>query len=337
MHCYINQPASDLNARKMELSLDEITHIAEQAKNLGALWCLVSGGEPLLRQDFFDIYLTLKKKGLLLSLFTNACLVTEEHIKFLHKYPPRDIEVTVYGVTEKTYERVTHRPGSYTSFRRGLDLLLNSGIKIYLKTMALRSNVHELPAIASFCRERSGTAFRFDPHLHLRYDRDPDRNKEIAGERLTPEEVVAIEQADDHRSMALEKNCDQFIFPETTHDLCNHLFHCGAGNTSFAVSYDGIFRLCADLWHPDCTFDLRKGTLAEAWNELVPRVRDMRSDSPSWMETCRSCNIPNLCIACPAHAHLETGLLDGETPYFCQLAHARAKALEEKTSFSKKD
>ena len=329
-HCYINLPAGDLDARRKELTLAEITDIARQAKDLGTLWCLVSGGEPLLRPDFFDIYMALKKQGLLISLFTNACLVTEEHIKFFKKYPPRDIEVTVYGVTETTYERVTRRPGSFAAFQKGLDLLLKSGLKIRLKTMALRSNMHELEAISAFCREQANTSFRFDPHLHLRYDRDPNRNKEIISERLTPQEVVAIEQADTARSLALEKNCDYFIFHESEGELCNHLFRCGVGMTSFAVSYDGIFRPCADLWHPDCIYDLRTGSLVEAWSELIPRVRELTSSNELWKATCRKCNIPNLCIECPAHADLETGLLDGETPYFCHVAHARAKALEEK-------
>ena len=331
-HCYINLPAGDNIARENELSLGEINHIAGQAKDLGALWCLVTGGEPLLRQDFFDIYMALKKKGLLISLFTNACLVTEEHIKFLKKYPPQDIEVTVYGVTEKTYEKVTRRPGSFKAFEKGLGLLLGSGLKIRLKAMALRSNVHEIGKIASFCQERTKTSFRFDPHLHLRYDRDPEKNKGIISERLTPDEVVTIEQADAARATALEKNCDFFIFPGTEGDTCNHIFRCGAGNTSFAVSYDGIFRLCTDLWHPDCVYDLRKGSLAEAWNELVPIVRNLQSNNQKWMETCRRCNIPNLCIECPAHAHLETGSLDGETSYFCQVAHARAAAISKKSS-----
>ena len=328
-HCYINLPAGDAEALRNELTLEEISDIADQAVELGALWCLLTGGEPLLRKDFFDIYLTLKKKGLLLSLFTNACLVNEEHIKFFKKYPPQYIEVTVYGITEETYERVTRKPGSYEAFQRGLDLLLDSGINIRLKAMALRSNVNELSEIASFCRERSNNSFRFDPLLHLRYDQNPIRNNEIREERLTPDEIVAIEQADDIRAESLKKNCDHFIFPESRHYQCNHLFHCGTGNGSFVVSYDGIFRLCADLWHPDTIFDLRKGSLAEAWNKLVPRVRDMRSNNPEYLERCRNCPIVNLCYWCPAHAYLECGQLDCWVDYYCQIAHARAAALED--------
>src|SRR4030042_6946157 len=152
-HCYINLPAGDLEARKKELSLTEIEDIANQAVDLGALWCLISGGEALLREDFVDIYIALKQKGLLISVFTNACLVTEKHLALFKKYPPRDLEVTVYGITPETYERVTQRPGSYAAFQHGLDLLLQNKLKVRLKAMALRSNLAELPAIAAFCRE----------------------------------------------------------------------------------------------------------------------------------------------------------------------------------------
>ena len=328
-HCYINLPASDRLAKQKELSLAEISDIADQAVELGALWCLLTGGEPLLRHDFADIFLALKRKGLLLSLFTNACLVTEELMEFFKHYPPRDMEVSVYGISEATYEQVTRKPGSYATFRHGLDLLLDSGIKVKLKAMALRSNVHELPEIAAFCRTHSSEIYRFDPLLHLRYDQNPERNTEIQAERLSPEEVVAIEQADDARSDALVKNCDKFILQDSGRHNCSHLFHCGAGINSFTVSYDGIFRLCGSLWHPDFTYDLRKGSLAEAWHELVPRVRDMRSNNPDYLDHCRNCPIVNLCIWCPAHAHLETGVMDEMVPYFCEVAHARAKALQD--------
>jgi len=326
-HCYINLAAGDAEARHKELSLVEISDIADQAIHLGALWCLLSGGEPLLRRDFADIYLALKRKGLLVSVFTNACLITTEHTALFRKYPPRDVEVTVYGVTEQTYEQVTRRRGSYAAFRRGLDLLLNSGLKVQLKAMALRSNVHELPEIAAFCREHTSDYFRFDPLLHLRYDGDPRRNEEIRSERLPPAEIAAIEQRDEERAKALDKRCDRLIFPQYEGEVCNHLYRCGAGNKSFAVSYDGIFRPCPDLWHPDCTYDLRRGSLEQAWNEVVPRVRDMRSANPDFLERCRRCPIINLCLWCPAHAHLETGELDGFSEYFCAVAHARAEAI----------
>jgi radical SAM protein with 4Fe4S-binding SPASM domain len=328
-HCYINLPADDKEAQKKELSLKQIEKIAQEAVSLGALWCLITGGEPLLRKDFFDIYIALKKNGLLVSVFTNAALISKKHIKLFKAYPPRDIEVTVYGVTPQTYERVTRRRGSFRSFMRGLNLLLENGVRVRLKAMALRSNVSELPAIAAFCRQRTKDYFRFDPFLNLRFDRNPNRNREIKSERLSAKEIVAIEQSDPERSQALEKSCDKLINPEASHINCNHLFRCGTGNGSFIVSYDGLFRLCSSLWHADCLYDLKTGTLSEAYRSFVPKVREMRSNREEFLKKCRKCQIINLCMWCPANSDLESGRLDQPIDYFCQVAHARAKRLTE--------
>ncbi len=326
-HCYINLPAGDQAARDRELTLDEINDITDQAVSLGAIWCLITGGEPLLRPDFADIYLYMKKKGLLVSVFTNAVLITDEHIRLFRKYPPRDIEVSVYGVTEKTFGDVTHKPAAFQRFKHGLDLLLESGVEVRLKAMALRSTYHELPDIARFCREKTKDYFRFDPLLHLRFDGNDLRNREIAGERLSPAEVVEIERADPERLAALQNHCDRLINPHFAETTCTHLFHCGAGKTSVTVSSDGILRLCSSLWHPDCVYDLRKGTLQDAWRNFIPAVRDLRSHRKEFLENCQVCPLVNLCLWCPAHAHLETGELDAPVENFCMLAHARAEAL----------
>ena len=328
-HCYINLPAGDGASAAEELSTEEILDIARQAADMGAVWCLLTGGEPLLRDDFTEIYLGLKRLGLLVSVFTNACLVTPPHVELFRRYPPRDLEVSVYAATPETYEAVTRRPGSYAAFVRGLGLLLEGGVKVRLKAMALRSTAHELDAISRFCRERTKDYYRFDPLLHLRFDGDPVRNAEIMAERLSPEEVVAVERADEERFGALQRGCadGELINAEFEHQGCDHLFHCGAGNGSFTVGYDGTFRLCSSLWHPDAVYDLRRGTLREAWEDWVPHVRDLRGSNPEFLEKCRRCALVNLCLWCPAHAALETGAMDDWVDYFCQVAHARAAAL----------
>jgi radical SAM protein with 4Fe4S-binding SPASM domain len=326
-HCYINLPPGNREARERELSAAEIAGIADQAAQLGALWCLITGGEPLLRPDFPDIYLMLKRKGLLVSVFTNATLVSEAHVALFKKYPPRDIEVSVYGITRDTYERVSRTAGSFDKFMRGLNLLMDTGVSIRLKAIAIQSNFAEQAAIAAFCRAHTKDYYRFDPQLHLRFDGDSGRNAEIRAERLTPDQIIALEEADEQRMSALQNDCDALIREEFTHHGCDHLFQCSAGNGSFNISYDGMFRLCSSLWAPEAVYDLRQGTLADAWCDFVPRVRDMRSTRQEFLKTCRACSLVNLCLWCPAHAHLETGELDGPTPYFCAVAHARADAL----------
>lgn len=324
-HCCINLPPGDDAAKGDELTLEQISRIADQAVSLGSLWCLITGGEPLLRQDFFELYLALKRKGLLVSVFTNACLVTERHIKLFNAYPPRDMEVTIYGVTKETYERITRVPGSYTAFRRGLALLLDGGVRVNLKAMALRSNLDELPEIARFCRERTRDLFRFDPILNLRFDGNNDRNREIISERLSAEEVIGIEQADPERAAALKRRCGMNPIAEPAATEHHHLFQCNTGCESFAVSCNGLFRLCPALWQPDCLYNLRRGTLAEAWVDFVPRVRATITTSSSFIENCLVCTLMDFCSWCPGHAYLECGRMDEWCDYFCRLTRLRTE------------
>jgi radical SAM protein with 4Fe4S-binding SPASM domain len=326
-HCYINLTEGDKDANSQELSLDEIERISEEAVSMGAVWCLITGGEPLLRNDFSDIYLSLKKLGLLVSVFTNACLISKDHVELFRRYPPRTIEVSVYGITKETYERVTRKQGSFEAFINGINLLIDGGIKVRLKAMALRSNVCEFPEIARFCRRHTVDFYRFDPMLHLRFDGDKRRNREIEAERLSPDVIAALERGDEERFSALKKNCDQFILNVIPEENCGHLFRCGAGTSSFNVSYNGIFRLCSSLWHPECVYDLRKGCLQEAWNDLVPKTRGMHSNSTEFLEKCSKCALINLCLWCPGRAFLENGKMDSWVEYFCEIAHARAEQI----------
>ena len=327
-HCYINLPAGDRSARKMELSVAEVGRLAGEAAALGAVWCLITGGEPLLRKDFFDAYRALCSKGLLLSVFTNATLVTQEHIRFFKKHPPRDVEVTVYGVTKETYERVTRTPGSFEAFLRGLDLLLRSGVEVRLKAMALRSNKHELTAIGDFCRARTKDYYRFDPNLHLRFDGDKERNSHILAERLSPREVVRLERADPERFGALTAACEGLVPSEVRTSDCRHIFRCGVGRRSFVIGAEGLLRPCLSLHHPDFLYDLRTGTLADAWGRFVPEALKRETDRTEYLEKCGKCPVVNLCLWCPAHAYLETGELDKPVEAFCQVALARAEALK---------
>jgi radical SAM protein with 4Fe4S-binding SPASM domain len=326
-HCYINLPAGDHAARSRELGAAEIDRIAAEAVSLGAVWCLVTGGEPLLRPDFCEVYERLRRRGLLVSLYTNATLVGDEHVKFLKRRPPRDIEVTVYGVTRETYERVTRVPGSFDAFEKGLDRLLRSGLPVRLKAMALRSNRNELERIAAFCRARTKDYFRFDPFLHFRFDRDPARNMDIEAERLSPEEIAALEKGDAARFEALERHRADFVSSGPPDEACRHLFRCGAGKRNFVVGHDGRLKICLSLLHPDFLYDLRQGSLTEAWTRFVPGVLARTSSRPEYLDGCARCPIVNLCLWCPANAHLECGELDRPVEYFCRVAHARAQAL----------
>lgn len=328
-HCYINLPENDADARDHELSLAQIKDIADQAVDLGAVWCLITGGEPLLRDDFEDMYLYLKKKGLLVSVFTNGTLIGPKHVALFKKYPPRDLEITVYGVTKQTYGRVTRRPDLFEPFCSGLEQLLDAGVKTNLKAVPIQANLEEYSQIAEFCRKRTSRPFRFDPLIHLRFDRDEQKNREIRQQRLTAGQIARLEREDEKRHAALEKNCDKLIMPEVQEQERSFLFGCGAGLSDFVVSYDGYFRLCSSLWHPECMYDLKTGSVKEARQCFVPKVRSMTSDNPEFLTHCAKCSLINLCLWCPAHAWLETGRMDQPCDYFCEVAVERGKNIEK--------
>lgn len=326
-HCYINLPAGDGQARERELDFDGIKKIVDEAAELGAMWCLITGGEPLLREDFEDIYLYIKRKGIFVSVFTNATLISEKHVQLFKKYPPRALEITVYGVTEKTYGAVTGKPELFAAFMRGVRLLLDAGVPLSLKTVMIRSNVHEFQEIAAFCRAHSSEPFRFDPFIHLRFDRDEKRNQEIREERLSPEAIVALEHSDSARHDALQKNCEKLVFNEDMDNPEGFLFGCGAGISEFYVNHEGFFMLCASLYGSGLLYDLKNGTIKNALDDFVPKIRAMRTTKTEYMANCGRCRIINLCLWCPAHAFLEMGQLDACVDYFCSVAKERYKKM----------
>ncbi len=330
-HCPVNRPEADKAAKKRELTVDEISRLAGEAAAAGAARCVIAGGEPLLRRDFCDIYQAVLSKGLRVSISTSATLVTGEIVRFLKKFPPRAVEVAVFGVTRETYERVTRTPGSFEAFKGGLDRLLGSGITVRLTAVALRSNKHELPAIRDFCRAQARDAYRIDARLDLRFDRDQARNVYIRAERLSPREIVRLERTDPEHFRAAPGVCAE-LRPEGRPPAIGgagdrRLFRCAAGRRSFVIGPSGILRPCLALHHPDFLYDLRKGSLADALERFLPAALARETDRQEFLEKCRPCAVAASCQWCPARADLETGDLDRPVESLCRVAEARAEGL----------
>ncbi|MEM5790358.1 MAG: radical SAM protein, partial [Syntrophobacteraceae bacterium] len=108
IHCCINLPAADSAARERELTTRQVEHVLKQAADLGCLEVRFTGGEPLLRPDFEDLYIYARRLGLRVLLFTNACLISPRLADLFASIPPLlKIEITVYGMRQESYESVT--------------------------------------------------------------------------------------------------------------------------------------------------------------------------------------------------------------------------------------
>jgi radical SAM protein with 4Fe4S-binding SPASM domain len=313
LHCYVNQPAYHEKARKKELTYNETRRLLDDMAREGTLWLLITGGEPLLRPDFRDIYLYAKKKGFLITLFTNGTLITPSLVEFLQDFPPRFVEITLYGITEGTYEKVTQLRGSYKRCRRGIDLLLEGEIPLKLKTVVMRQNIDEFIATKRFV-EGLGLEFRFDALLNGSLD----RNKKVSRLRISPQQVVELDLAVPERYQELRSLYEKTKGEEPDRE---HLFRCGAGLWSFHIGPYGQLALCNMARTPG--YDLRHGTFTEGWHEFFPRIREQRPvrDNP-----CIECRLIHICDQCPGWSQLEGNDPGMPVDYLCQITRLRAKA-----------
>jgi len=212
-----------------------IRDIISQVADQGCLWLLLTGGEPLLRSDFTEIYLHAKRKGLLITFFTNGTLINEGIADFLAEFRPFSTEITLYGATEKTYEKITRVKGSYKRCIRGIELLLERKVPLKLKTMAMRQNLHEIPLMKSYA-EGLGIQFRFDPLVNSRLD----TNKGPLFTRLKPEEIVRLDIEDEKRAEEWKKSFNEHAGSPGS----DKLYTCGAGLDSFHIDPYGNLSIC---------------------------------------------------------------------------------------------
>jgi len=312
-HCYINAPAGDRDARNQELDRAAWDRLFGQFADAGCLWLLLTGGEPLLRDDFSDVYCDAKKRGLLVTLFSNGTLIDERVADLLAEWPPFAVEISLYSSRPETYEQVTGVAGSFDRCLRGIELLRARHIPLRLKAMAMSLNVDDLDATAAFACSL-GVEFRFDPALNLRLD-GSDAPRSL---RLSPQQAFELDRRDPARVAEWQRFCDRFLQPP---DDPNGLFNCGAGEGVFHVDARGQLYPCTMVRYRG--YDLRSGSFADGWVRFLPELRAERRIRDS---ACQHCNLISLCGQCPGWAQLEHG--DPEQPVddLCQLAHLRAAA-----------
>jgi radical SAM protein with 4Fe4S-binding SPASM domain len=315
IQCYCNLPVGDRAAQAQELSLSEMHDVLDQIAEEGCLSLLITGGEPLVRSDFLDIYAYAKSKGMLISLFTNGTLLTARIADYLAEWPPRRVEITLYGMTAETFESVTRVPGSFERCMRGIELLMERDIPLGLKTTVTTLNKEELWDVKRYA-EGLGLDYRFDAVLHARYD----GSKTPHEVRLSPEEVVQLDLADEERSRRLKELCERSWGAPTT----DNLYLCGAGQHMFHIDSCGLLSPC--MISRAHTYDLRQGSFSQGWRDYLLSVRSLQVQRAV---RCRTCEEKSLCSQCPATSYLEEG--DPESPigFACELSHLRAEAFRE--------
>jgi radical SAM protein with 4Fe4S-binding SPASM domain len=313
-HCYISHPAGDARSQASELTASQWAGVIDQAADEGCLRLLLTGGEPFLRPDFLAIYDHAKKRGMLVTVFTNGTLVTSKAADHLAEHPPAKIEISIYGSTAKTYEGVTDVPGSYRKCIEGIELILARGLPLVLKAALMTLNALDLEGMKAFASSL-GVPFRYDPELNLRLEggRDP------ASLRVPPEQVVAGDLADGIRMEEWGRFREHFL--ASSEQPSDRIYGCGAGTDSFHVDPEGELGLCMMARNP--SFDLGKGTFRQGWADFLPRVLE---EKWSGTASCRNCELNSLCSWCPGWSQVEHGDKESKVDYLCSITHLRDQA-----------
>lgn len=310
-HCYISHGHTGIPG-KQELTYPEIQRILDEIVDAGCLWLLLTGGEAMMRRDFTEIYLYAKRKGLLLTLFTNATMLTPRMVGMLAEYRPFNLEITLYGWTQETYERVTGIPGSHKRCYQGIELLQKYGIPFRLKTVLMTHNWHELKEMRTYA-DSLGVAFRYDPLINGGID-GCGKPMDV---RLPAHKVVEIEMED----ADLTQDWQDFIASHDGWKNDNHLlYQCGAGLTSFHIDPYGELSLCMMARHH--TYDLRRGSFKTGWDDFLHHERFQMAPAD---HACNQCKLQAMCVSCPGWSYTEHGNSTAHVDYICEVTHLRAE------------
>ena len=315
LHCYNNLPMGDMDAKRREMTKEEHFRVLDELVEMGCFWILYTGGEIFARKDFLEIYTYAKKKGFLITLFTNGTIINEQTADYLAEWPPFAIEITLYGRTRETYEALTMIPGSYDRCLRGIRLLKERNLPLKLKTVATSINKHEVMAMRRFAEEELGVEFKMDGQINPRID----CSQSPLAVRLSPEELVALD-------MAAPKGKSEYL-RLAKHDLerpanlaqIDTMYFCGGGMNSFSINAYGEVGICVISQQE--TFSVTGVGVKVLWEESLLQLRSRKRTR---VTKCVECRIQSMCGMCPANGEMENGDRESPVEFLCHVAHLRA-------------
>ncbi len=248
-----------------ELSFPEIIRIMDEMYEAGCLELCLTGGEPLARKDFLEIYTYAKQKGFLLTVFTNGTLLTEKIADYWVLYPPSMIEISFHGLTQQSFEQITQGVGSYERCLAGIRLILERNLPLTLKTTGMTVNRDELLKIKEFVYrlgngDEHKVQYKFGSDIRARLDGSED----VYRYQLPEEEVTTIEQADqEFRAERARLDSQVRAMWLQGQELC------GGGQYTFHIDAYGHLQLCSNNRRQ--SYDLRHGSFHEGFYTFLPQ------------------------------------------------------------------
>lgn len=329
--CYVKKtPKEVLEHNRDAVTLEQWLKIAEDAKTEGMLYLLLTGGEPLLWHGFWELYEKLSKMGLIISINTNGSMIDEAAVERFKQHPPTRINITLYGASDESYEKLCGVKGVFKKVERAIDMLQAAGISVKLNGSLTPDNVYDLDACVRFARDR-GLIFETNTYMYPPVRRDASMIGENV--RFTPEEA-AYYRLRSYRLQFGEERYKNYLrqikegsalplgLDESCVDPLDGKIRCRAGKAAFWVTWDGWLTPCGMMIHPEV--DLQRTAFDEAWKTLTELSEDIVLSG-----TCNKCTNRELCHSCAAMALTETGEFTGIPRYLCKMINEMKKIAGE--------
>lgn len=253
--CYTDPFNQPVRIRK-ELSTAEILRILDEIAKEGCLNLTLTGGEPLARPDFFEIYETAHGKGMFLTVFTNGTLINEKTADRFAQFPPERIEISLHGMSRSVFEKVTAGKDSFDRCFKAIDLLLERKIPLTLKTTAMTLNETEILAVKKYAdrlKISGDVRFRLSEKVRRRLN-----SEDVSQFQVSEDSLRKIELQNEELTRARIEERESSKTPYT----CASQFH------SFHIDAYGQLQMCSGNRHGN--YDLRKGTFREGFYEAMP-------------------------------------------------------------------
>lgn len=326
-HCWL-RISPDTRQREEELSFEELKGSMDEARKMGCQQWRVSGGEPMLRPDFAEIIQYITKNVVSCALNTNGTLITPKIAGLLRKNLKKKgrIMVSLYGATAEVNDHITRIEGSFEATMRGFAYLKEAGLEVTVQLVPMRGNYHQYKEMVSLAELLSPPSRIGAYWLNLSACGDPAKNREIKSQRLSPEDIVALNPPNlcDEEWMEEENLCYQPSIKEGYQFLAS----CNGGKESFHIDPYGQLSSCYYVKDPNLKYDLRKGNFKEGWEEFIPSLPSRIKVEKEYFENCGSCEIRRDCRWCPILAYLEHGSYSTKIDYLCSVGKENRKYTE---------
>lgn len=306
--CYMRLDEDQVNRGNI-LSAKTWIDLGKQAQKAGTLFLLLTGGEPLLRPDFPEIYEELSKMGFLIKLYTNSALLTPKLRGLFERIPPSAVGITVYGASAETYGKVTGWKEGYDRTVEGLKFFKSLDRPVEIRTTLTKNNYDDFDKIRLMAKD-SEMAFSF---CSMPFKAVREARAKVEDVRLDVEQVMKLDEfvnshlSDEERKEIGENKDEKFVK--------NAAMRCSAGRSSYSIMWDGRMSMCLLMDGP-YTYPLKDGLL-KAWEEL----REM-PDKVEEPNECKGCKYAPYCGVCPAANRAETGSFTCVSDYICSYGKA---------------